>query len=64
MLTLLHILDIYLAKLNEFVVPLVGRVSSMGDRLTRGSFANELVHDLILEPFIVLDDDVDELWSG
>ena len=64
MLTLHYILDIHLAKSTEFVALLVGRVSGMGDGLARGSFANELVHDLILEPFIVLDVVVDRLWSG
>ena len=37
MLSLLCILDSHLANLAEFVVLLVGRMSSIGDGLTMGS---------------------------
>ena len=64
MLTLHYILDIHPARMAVFVARLVDKVSSKDDRLTEGTFVNELVHDIRLELFIVLDEDVDKSWSG
>ena len=64
MWSLHYIFDIHLAKLAVFVARLVGKGSSKGDRLTRGTVADELVPDIVLELIMVLDEDVDKLRSG